>query len=142
MISSVRNALPDMSGVAKGGKPSILRTYLYSCPTPLYTYLSLYLPVSCAYENLAQFQSSVPKASTNFHIKITTTSGEMMNEARWEQHLDVVSPRLSPLYPKRLWKCRKPARGLESWLVSDFQSTQDWRLKSNLIKCIAGILQK
>lgn len=53
--------------------------------------------------------------------------------------LDVVSP--LP-FSHRLWKCRKPARGLESWLVSDFQSTQDWRLKSNLIKCIAGILQK
>lgn len=59
MISSVRNALPDLDTGRRGQTIDI--TYIPILSTSF---------LSCAYENLAQFQSCVPKKNNARHPQI------------------------------------------------------------------------
>lgn len=154
MISSVRNALPDLDAGRRGANHRYyVHTYTLHLP-------SLSLSVMCIWKFGAVSKLCSEKKTTQGIHKFSYQNynnilgGEMMNEARQESRRDVAGIlRLSPLLlhlslllllPLSLCKLNKMPEASEKASRVDLSRLlvdPTW-LKSNLIKCIAGILRK
>jgi len=130
VISSVRNFMEGN----KGQTIDITCTHTY---LQIYTYIHIaFISRNMHIKTWRSFKVMYErcwKKQQQIHIKITTTSGEMMNEARRDLFV-VIFVIVAGI--ARWAKCRKPEKGLDSTRLES-----SW-LKSNLIKCIAGILHK
>lgn len=127
MISSVRNALPDMvrADATQGGQ-TIDITYLNACSACHSTLPPLC--VMCIWKCWRSFKVVFRRHSQIFISKLQQRRGKWWTR-RGKQ---CVENNISTKYSCSccpLWKCRKPAWGRESWLVSTFSrpKTKDLR---------------